>query len=92
MTASGLGKNKIITGALPNTNEVADSFVSLVCIPAAIPSLTSSYTVATSVPLVAPSDVVALRKKETVDCRGVDKRRLRISEAASRNDARDAAS
>ncbi|EKX91192.1 hypothetical protein HMPREF9997_00794 [Corynebacterium durum F0235] len=42
MAASGLGKIKIITGASPNTNKVAALFVSLVCIPAATPSLTSS--------------------------------------------------
>ena len=92
MTASGLGKNKIITGASPNTNEVAALFVSLVCVLAGTPSHTSSYTVATSVPLVAPSDVVALRKKETVDCRGVDKRRLRIGKTASRSNVCDAVS
>lgn len=42
MAASGLGKIKIITVALPNTNEVAALFVNLACIPAATPSLASS--------------------------------------------------
>ena len=42
MAASGLGKIKIITGALPNFNEATDLFVNLACIPAATPSLTSS--------------------------------------------------
>lgn len=59
MAASGLGKIKIITGASPNINEVAE-FFNIVCIPAGTPSHTSSYTVATAVPLVAPSDVAAL--------------------------------
>ena len=42
MTASGLGKNKIITGALPNFNEATDLFVNLACILAGTPSRTSS--------------------------------------------------
>ncbi len=42
MIASGLGKTKIITGVSPDTNEVVDSFVSLVCILAGTPSHTSS--------------------------------------------------
>lgn len=42
MAASGLGKIKIITGASPNTNEVAALFVSLVCILVEKPPHTSS--------------------------------------------------
>ena len=41
MTASGLGKTKVITGASPNTNEVTE-FVSLACILAGTPSHASS--------------------------------------------------
>jgi len=39
-----------------------------------------------------PATLQPFHDEEAVACRGVDKRRLRISEAASRNDARDAAS
>ncbi|WP_315187014.1 hypothetical protein [Corynebacterium durum] len=92
-TTSGLCKIKIITGALPNTNEVADSFVSLVCIPAATPSRTSSvggcHTCAAGLP---PATLQPFQDEETVDYRGVDKRCLRIGKTASRSNTCDAVS